>query len=380
MNKRGKKNKILMYRMARYFCFILLTSILAGCGKSDADKTESGGSQSDNLIAESQQTGQQLQETINRANALLGNRNEDNGYTGKYLSGYHMETPQYEDTVDHAEETPETQPESSQNDAAVPKQNANSEANEQKNNESSGAKSSALKASNTGKYTPVTIGELYKELDENALRAETNWSDKYVAIIGQLSNIDNDGKYFSISDTEGTWRSVTCDIGKKDQVRNLIKGLNTGDEVLVYGQISSIGEVLGYYVDVDKVETNAESNTQATNANKSTNGKYTVVTVAELENDLSNNAMRAESDWKGKEVQVTGYLSGIDSDGKYFNIAGSSDEMSRLDGTVSCDINKNEAVKTALINKNMGDKVVVSGKITVVGEIMGIQMDVDKVE
>ena len=152
---------------------------------------------------------------------------------------------------------------------------------------------------------------------------------------------------------------------------------NVGDGIVVYGQISSIGEVMGYSVNVDKVEGNTTNAKSTTAAAKSTDGKYKNVTVGDLRNDLENNAMRAENDWKNQYVRVTGYLTNIDSDGSYFNIANSPDE---LFGTINCNMRKNESIKKVIMNKNMGDKVVVSGKITTVGEVLGISIDAESVE
>ena len=61
-------------------------------------------------------------------------------------------------------------------------------------------------------------------------------NDKYIAIVGCLSNIDNDGKYFSITDPEGTWRSVTCDIRKNEQAKKL--GFISEDELGVMANVN----------------------------------------------------------------------------------------------------------------------------------------------
>ena len=45
---------------------------------------------------------------------------------------------------------------------------------------------------------------------------------------------------------------------------------------------------------------------------------YTSVTVAQLKDDLNDNALNAANTWKNKYVKVTGILSNIDSDGEYF--------------------------------------------------------------
>ena len=106
-------------------------------------------------------------------------------------------------------------------------------------------------------YHPYTFGELVDELNENALRAETNHNSEYVIIEGYISNFDSDGKYFSIDggpDDDTHWlSSIHCNIASSD-VLSTVFNLNKKDRVVVVGQISSIGEVLGYTVDVWHVE------------------------------------------------------------------------------------------------------------------------------
>ncbi len=43
---------------------------------------------------------------------------------------------------------------------------------------------------------------------------------------------------------------------------------------------------------------------------------YTSVTVDDMVNDLSSNALKAQEKYKGKYLQITGRLSNIDSDGR----------------------------------------------------------------
>ena len=100
-------------------------------------------------------------------------------------------------------------------------------------------------------YKPVTVKSLYKELNENALRAEKTYQDSYVEVTGYLSSIDSDGAYFSIVGTREMFdfEFVRCNIDS-DKVIDKLINFNESDSITVYGQITSIGEVLGYTLDV----------------------------------------------------------------------------------------------------------------------------------
>lgn len=100
-------------------------------------------------------------------------------------------------------------------------------------------------------YQKVSIKELTNALKENALRAEKTYQDMYVEVHGYIKNIDSDGKYISISDTSDDWdfTYVMCYIKNDDQL-NKVMTLNRGSAVTIYGRIKSIGEVLGYSIDI----------------------------------------------------------------------------------------------------------------------------------
>ena len=104
-------------------------------------------------------------------------------------------------------------------------------------------------------YLQCTVDDLVKMLEENALKAEKTYQDQYVEVKGKLSNIDSDGDYISLSCLHDEWNfnSVQCYI-KNDNQLNQVMEMQTGDTVTVKGQITSIGEVLGYSLDIDEIQ------------------------------------------------------------------------------------------------------------------------------
>ena len=104
-------------------------------------------------------------------------------------------------------------------------------------------------------YQAVTVKQLFDELEANALRAEKTYQDAYVAITGKLSTIDSDGSYITIIASNDEWgfESVHCSITDDSQMDKIIN-FNKGDKITVYGQITSIGEILGYSLDITDIE------------------------------------------------------------------------------------------------------------------------------
>ena len=105
---------------------------------------------------------------------------------------------------------------------------------------------------------------------------------------------------------------------------------------------------------------------------------YTHYNVTELFDALKNNAMKAQSDFKDQYVEIEGYLDVVDSDGKYIGVGAAPDNYTYVLQSVHCNI-KNDAQKQQIMNINTDSPIVVRGKITSVGEIMGFTLDMDSI-
>lgn len=102
---------------------------------------------------------------------------------------------------------------------------------------------------------------------------------------------------------------------------------------------------------------------------------YTVVTVDDMVNDLSTNALKAQEKYKGQYLQITGRLSTIDSDGKY--IALSPKGLSFT--SVMCYV-KNDMQKAQVANMSSDDVITLRGKCKDMGEVMGYRIDIDSID
>ena len=103
-------------------------------------------------------------------------------------------------------------------------------------------------------YIKVTVNEICQELNDNSLRAETKYNDAYLELTGNLSVIDSDGKYFSLQEMDKLFgSSVTCYYTEESQ-KDILMEHNKGDTMTIKCQVTSIGEILGYSVDVIEIE------------------------------------------------------------------------------------------------------------------------------
>lgn len=103
-------------------------------------------------------------------------------------------------------------------------------------------------------YTPYTVSQLMNDLDTNALGASEKYKGQYVELTGKLNAIDSDGKYIDIvsGDDEFEFIGVTCYI-KSDEQKAVIMSASTGDTLVVKGKITDVGDVLGYYLNIDEI-------------------------------------------------------------------------------------------------------------------------------
>ena len=103
-------------------------------------------------------------------------------------------------------------------------------------------------------YTEVDIDELEDALDNNAAAAQEKYDGKYLAITGKLGTIDSDMKYISLNSLTDDWDliGVHCTV-KKSSTKDVIKTLSKGQTIVVKGKITDVGEVLGYYLDIDEI-------------------------------------------------------------------------------------------------------------------------------
>lgn len=103
-------------------------------------------------------------------------------------------------------------------------------------------------------YTKVDIDTMEEALDNNAAAAKDTYNGKYLEITGRLGTIDSDLKYISLLSPTDEWDiiGIHCTL-KNQQVKDAVKTLTKDQNIIVKGRITDVGEVLGYYLDVDEI-------------------------------------------------------------------------------------------------------------------------------
>lgn len=102
-------------------------------------------------------------------------------------------------------------------------------------------------------YTSYTVDEMMEDLNNNPMSASQKYKDQYIEITGKLNVIDSDGKYISLyPDDAFAIVGVQCYI-QNDEQRDQIMQMSIDDQVTLRGKCISVGEVLGYSLDIDSI-------------------------------------------------------------------------------------------------------------------------------
>lgn len=105
-------------------------------------------------------------------------------------------------------------------------------------------------------YTHYNVTDLFDALADNAMKAQDTYKGQYVEIEGYLGTIDSNGKYIAVeADPENydyMFQDIQCYI-QNDEQRSQIMELSSGSPITVRGKITDVGEVLGYYLDIDSI-------------------------------------------------------------------------------------------------------------------------------
>lgn len=104
-------------------------------------------------------------------------------------------------------------------------------------------------------YTAYSADEMMNDLKANALKAKDKYNKQYIELTGKLSNIDSNGKYIDLVPTGDEFAiiGIQCYI-KNDDQKNKVMEMSIDDTVTLKGKVKSVGEVMGYSLDIDDIE------------------------------------------------------------------------------------------------------------------------------
>lgn len=100
-------------------------------------------------------------------------------------------------------------------------------------------------------YMSCDVDSMIDLLNSNALKAEKEYSNKYLEVTGRLGVIDSDGKYISLYPINNEWAitGIQCYIENEEQLNKVLE-LEKDDIVTLKVKCTSVGEVLGYVADI----------------------------------------------------------------------------------------------------------------------------------
>lgn len=117
---------------------------------------------------------------------------------------------------------------------------------------------------------------------------------------------------------------------------------------------------------------NAEASSQSSvgsgeEAEEQKTAKYSSESLSKMIDMVEDYPIKAEEEYTGKYIQVSGYLDVVDSDGKYFTIVSDPDDFTLLDN-IHWSMDKGSDVYDFIKDAKKGSYITVCGEITEVGE------------
>ena len=122
-------------------------------------------------------------------------------------------------------------------------------------------------------------------------------------------------------------------------------------------------------------EEDSEKNSSPKKANEKI--EYVKVTKDELDEALKNNAAVAKDTYNKKYVEISGRLGTIDSDLEYISLVSSTNKWDIIG--VHCAL-KNKEQRNVVKTLSKDQEIIVRGKITDVGEVLGYFLDVIEIK
>lgn len=101
-------------------------------------------------------------------------------------------------------------------------------------------------------YNKYTVAELFKDLEDNSMRAEKDHQDEYVEITGVISGISKQGKYILLYTSKEAWMeldTIFCET-ITDEQEDYLLNLSKGQKITLRGKIRSVDVLNPYSVDI----------------------------------------------------------------------------------------------------------------------------------
>lgn len=100
----------------------------------------------------------------------------------------------------------------------------------------------------------VTAAEMIETLEANALNAKETYEGKRVTVSGVVGNIDASGNYFSLDPEPDAFIITGVQVQTSEEFRDQVAAFTQGQEVVVTGTVTSVGEIMGYSIEAESIQ------------------------------------------------------------------------------------------------------------------------------
>lgn len=108
----------------------------------------------------------------------------------------------------------------------------------------------------TAEYSSESLSKMIDMVEDYPIKAEEEYTGKYIQVSGYLDTVDSDGKYFTIvSDPDDftLLNNIHWSMDKGSDVYDFIKDAKKGSYITVCGEITNVGETIYYMGDAHSV-------------------------------------------------------------------------------------------------------------------------------
>ncbi len=107
-------------------------------------------------------------------------------------------------------------------------------------------------AATTPAYTEVSLAQMCRDLDSNAMKADSTYSGKKVQFEAKITHIDESGTSIKVEALSGEYYTrVNCWVDEKH--KSFLMEKKSGDIVLIKGKVTSVNSSFGYDIDAEYI-------------------------------------------------------------------------------------------------------------------------------
>lgn len=108
----------------------------------------------------------------------------------------------------------------------------------------------------TAEYSSESLSKMIDMVEDYPIKAEEEYTGKYIQVSGYLDIVDSDGKYFTIVSDPDDFTlldNIHWSMDKGSDVYDFIKDAKKGSYITVCGEITDVGETIYYMGDAHSV-------------------------------------------------------------------------------------------------------------------------------